>query len=646
MFDLFRSREKSVRILLGALLVLVGLSMLTYLIPNYDTGRTSGSSDTVVADVPGTPVTIYDVQKLVQATMRNKQFPPELLPNYIPTMVDQMVTERAMAYEAARLGFVVTDADVADTIRQIAPSLFPDGKFVGKDAYAAMLAQQQMTIPDFEADLKRQILITRLRDVALEGTIVTPLEIEETFKKKNEQIKVEYVKLNSDKYKSEVQPTADELQRYFTANIAQYQAPEKRNLVILLADQAKLTQTVNPTDAELLQAYNQNKDQYRTPEQAKVRHILLKTQGKPAADEPKIKAQAEDILKQVRSGANFGDLVKKYSEDTGSVANGGEYTVQRNGQMVPEFEKAAFTLKPGESDLIKTAYGYHVIQVMKHEDARLKPFEEVKGEIAAQMKNQEVSAKMQQISDKAQAALQKDPLHPEKVAAEYNMQLVRADGYEPGKPVPEVGTNSDFDQSLSGLKTGEVSQAVALPGNKIALAVVTGVVPARPMTYDEVKDRVRDTVVQGRLTKAVQDHAKELADKAKAMGGDLEKAAKSMGLEVKTSATFTRAGNVEGVGTASYFQNGFLSPDGTILGPILMPDATVVAKVIQHVPADMSKLAEQRTQIRDDIKSQKGRDRNSLFEAGLRDRLIKEGKIKIHQDAVQRIIANYRTTAG
>src|SRR5271157_3459437 len=325
MFDLFRSREKSVRILLGALLVLVALSMLTYLVPNYNTGSTT-TSDTVVADVPGNPVTMYDVQKLVQATMKNKQFPPELLPNYIPTMVDQMVTERAMAYEASRLGFVVTDQDVADTIRQIAPSLFPDGKFVGKDAYAAMLAQQQMSIANFEADLKRQLLITRLRDVALEGTIVTPLEIEETFKKKNEQVKVQFVKLNPDKYKGEIQPSQDELQKYFNANIAQYQQPEKRNLTILLADQAKMAQTVNLTDAELLQAYNQNKDQFRTPEEVKVRHILLKTQGKPASDEPKIKAQADDILKQVRGGANFAGLVKRYSEDTGSIANGGEYT--------------------------------------------------------------------------------------------------------------------------------------------------------------------------------------------------------------------------------------------------------------------------------------------------------------------------------
>lgn len=640
MFDLFRSRDKSVRILLGALLVLVALSMLTYLVPSYNMGNSS--SDTVVASVAGDDITTYDVQKLVQASMRNKQFPAELLPNYVPTMVEQMVTDRAMAYEAQRMGMEVTDQDLANTIRQIAPALFPDGKFIGKQAYADFLAQQQMTIPDFESDLKRQILINRLREIALQGIIVTPLEIEETYKKKNEQVKIEYVKLNPDKYKAEITVTPEEMQRYFTANLANYQQPEKKNLVILLADQAKVAQSINPSDTDLRQYYNQNQDQFRTPEQVKVRHILLKTQGKPASEDAKIKAKAEDILKQVRAGANFADLVKKDSEDTGSVANGGEYTVQRNGQMVPEFENEAFTLKPGESGIVKTTYGYHVMQVMQHDPAHLKTFDEARPELVAKVRDQRVAALMQKIADQAQSALQKDPAHPDQVAAQFDMQVVNADGYEAGKPVPEVGVNSDFDQSLSGLKKGEVSQAVALPGNKIALAEVTAVVPPRPDTFDEAKDQVRNTMIQGRLAKAVQDHATELADKAKSMGGDLEKAAKSMGLEVKTSNDFARAGNVEGVGMASYFGTAFTSPDGAIIGPILMPDATIVAKVVAHVPADMSKLAEQRNQIRDDLKAEKGRDREQLFEAGLRDLLIRQGKIKMHQDVLQRIVASFR----
>src|ERR1035437_3056615 len=144
MFDLFRSREKSVRILLGALLLLVALSMLTYLVPSYGTG--SNTSDMVVAEIGKDDViTLPEVQTLIQNTVRGRQLPPEILPNYVPQIVDQMVTDRALAYEAARLGFQVTDADLVETIRQSVPSLFQDGRFVGKDAYAAMLAQQNIT---------------------------------------------------------------------------------------------------------------------------------------------------------------------------------------------------------------------------------------------------------------------------------------------------------------------------------------------------------------------------------------------------------------------------------------------------------------------------------------------------------------------
>jgi len=163
MFDLFRSREKSVRILLGALLVVVALSMLTYLVPNYGTG--APTADSVVASVGKDDITTGEVMHLIQSTMRGKQLPPELISTYIPQMIQGMVNERALAYEATRLGFQVSDGDLRAAIQQIIPSLFPDGKFAGKDAYAAVLAEQQLSIPEFETSLRRQILITKLRAV-------------------------------------------------------------------------------------------------------------------------------------------------------------------------------------------------------------------------------------------------------------------------------------------------------------------------------------------------------------------------------------------------------------------------------------------------------------------------------------------------
>jgi peptidyl-prolyl cis-trans isomerase D len=282
------------------------------------------------------------------------------------------------------------------------------------------------------------------------------------------------------------------------------------------------------------------------------------------------------------------------------------------------------------------------MQVMQHDPARLKPFEEVKPTLATEYKKQRVNDIMQQISDKAQAMLQKDPMHPEKVASDLNMQLVRVDGYENGKPIPEIGVSQEFDQSIAGLKKGEVSQPVALAANKLALAVALDVTPARPSTLAESESAVREEITRKRSSTAVQNHAKELLDKAKAMGGDLAAAAKSMGLEVKTSDDISRSGAVEGLGSATYVQEGFKLPDGSVFGPVATPDSTIVAKVISHSPPDPSKMAEQRTTIRDELKGQKGRDREALFEASLRESLVKSGKIKVHQDVINRLITQYR----
>jgi parvulin-like peptidyl-prolyl isomerase len=186
-----------------------------------------------------------------------------------------------------------------------------------------------------------------------------------------------------------------------------------------------------------------------------------------------------------------------------------------------------------------------------------------------------------------------------------------------------------------------VTPPVALPGNKIAFAVVTGVTPSRPSTLDEVRAQIRNTIVEEKLNDVVTKKANELAELAKSTG-DLKKAAQSMKLEFKAPDAFTRSGAVEGLGTAAYLEGAFTNAVGTVLGPLSVPDGRAVVKVVGHTPADMAELAAQRAAIRDDLKSRKSRDRTQLFEAGLRQSLIQKGKIKIHQDVINRMAAGYR----
>jgi peptidyl-prolyl cis-trans isomerase D len=641
MFDLFNS-QKAKRYVMGGILVLVSASMLLYLVPNYNSG--SGGTDPVVAKIGNTEITEAEARRSIQTQTRGQKIPAEIIPNYVPQMIETMVNDRAMEWEARKLGLQVSDQDVADYLRQNMPNLFPDGKFVGKDIYAAMLGQQGVTIDQFESDLKRTMLIGKLREVAIEGSVVTPAEVEKEYRKKNDQIQLQYVKLSQDKFKKEVEPSNEDMQQYFKTNSAQYQDQESRNLVILVADGDKISQSLNPTDSDLMVAYNQNQANFRSPEHVNVRHILLMTQGKPAGDDAKIKAKAEDLVKQLRAGADFVEMAKKNSEDPGSASKGGEYDNVVRGQMDPVFEKAAFSQKPMViGDPVKSAYGYHILQVLAHEDARLKPFAEVKDQLATQWKQQRVTGTMQTISDKAQAALQKDPDHPDKVAAELGMEVFHADGVVPGQPVPGVGASADFDQAIASLKKGDVSQPVSPAANKVAIAEVTAVLPAHPATFEEVKSQVHDAMVNFRLSKMVRDKSTELSNAARANGGDLAKAAKAMGLEVKTTELFKRQGSVDGLGSANYFDQAFGDAVGAVLNPIPMADSTVVAKVVQRADPDMSKLPEQRGQIVESLKGDKARERNTIFEAGLVSELERQGVVKLHPEVVQRIVASFHS---
>ncbi len=646
MFNLFRSRDRLVRILLTAILLVVAASMVTYLIPSY--GNTDRGPDSVIAEVGKDTITMHEVQLAIQDEIRSHSMPTDLVSLYLPQVIERLVTYHALIYEAHRLGLQVNDEETSSTIRAVIPTLFPDGRFVGREAYAAFVGQQNMTIPEFEADMANRILVTRLTDIVIEGTLVTPAEIEQEYHRRNDKIQVEYVKISPAQFKSDVKVTPEEMKQYYDKNRAQFPIPEKRSLAILILNQAQIEQSLLPPEADLHRMYESEKDSFRNPERVLARHILLKSDGKNPEEDAKVKAKAEDILKQLKGGADFAELAKKNSEDrgpdgrSGSAAKGGDLGWLVRGQTVKPFEDAAFSLKPKEiSGLIKTQYGYHIIQVLDHQQPHLETFEEARAQLTDEWRKQRASQMIEDLADRAETALKKDP--PDKVAKDLNLAPpIMAENLAPGQPVPGVGANNDFQQAIKGLQKGEVSPPVSLPGNRIVLAVVTAVVPTHPATFEEAQRQIEPMLESLKTNQLVSERANELAKKVREMNGDLEKAAKSMGLEVKTPAPFDRAASVEGLGSAAYLAEGFLKPVGTILGPIPVPDGRFLAKVVEHLPADMSLLAAQRAGIEAELRGKKARERNDLFSAGLRDELIRQGKIKIHKKVVDQLIASYR----
>jgi len=645
MFDLFRSREKSTRYLLGGLLMLVALSMVITLIPGFGGGGTGYSSnDQVIAEIGKDTVTLREVQMSLNDTLRGKQIPNELISIYAPQIVNQVITERAMAYFASEFGYSITDADVADIIQRQVPQLFEGGKFVGKDAYAQFLASNNTSISEYERRARLLAAMRRLQGAILEGMVVTPADIEKEYRARNERVTVDYAKIDPAKLRNEIKVSQDEINAHWATSKASYRIGEKRGFRLLVVDEAKIAETIQSNEAELRKFYEANKDSFRTQERVKARHILVKAESKDK--EEAAKKKAEGLLAQIKGGADFADLAKKNSEDPGSATKGGELDWYPRGQLAKAFEDTAFSLQPKQlSGVVKTEFGYHIIQTLEKETARLKPFEEVKGDIVKEQAKQQVFDRMQQIGDQAIAALRKNPESAEQLAQQLNMHYYKVEKAAAGDPLPLIGNAVEFSDALAQLKTkGEVTPLVTVSNNRLVMAVLDEIFPARQAELAEVQDQIRNTITSERAQRLLSERSTALMEKVKSMGGDLRKAAASMNLEVKSSGEFGREGQVEGIGPASMVDEAFRRDIGAVFGPVNASGANVVCKVTAKTPADMAKLAEQRFDILLRLKGKKAQERRDLFEDGLLQYLKAKNIVKIHQDTVKRLVDSYKNS--
>jgi peptidyl-prolyl cis-trans isomerase D len=640
MFDLFRRRDKFVRYVLTALLGLVALSMVITLIPGY--GTPSAGSENIVAEVGGEPITMQEVRNTLQMAVRNGRIPSQALQFYAPQVIEQMIAERAVAYQAERMGFEVTDEELAQAIRSITYQFMPPGQFDRK-VYERYLAEQGQSVEQFESYIRKNLLLLRLQNLALEGVIVPPAEVTREFHLRNDKVKLEYVLFSPAKYRDAVSVTREEALDHFNKNRASYQTPERRSYHLLIADESKMASQVSMSDADLQRLYQQNLDRYRSGERVKARHILIKTTEKPKEEIGRLEAKAGDILKQLRGGADFAELAKKHSEDPGSAAKGGDLDWVSRGQTVKAFEDAAFSLAPKQlSNLVKTENGYHIIQVLEKEQARVKPFEEVKVSLAKESQRRLVYEKMQQAIDQAREEVIRTPAQAEQIAAKHGLIYVKADNAAAGESVAEVGTSREVEGSVFSANANSSTDVFQLSPTRIGFAYVTDVQAPRQAEFAEVEAQVREQLITVKASRIADEKTKEATEKMRAAGNDLKAAAAAIGTDVKTTEYVTAEGSIPNVGSVATFGQLLSKPVGSTFGPVSAGGNVFMVRLVDKQIADESNLKAEQDKLLMTLKGRKAQERKELFEEGLIAQLVKDGKIKKYPENIRRLTNAYR----
>ena len=581
MIRFLQTEGKTKKIVIGTLLTLICVAMVITLIPggigsSMGLGGAASLAKGVVATVGGEPITAQEINNQARGMLR-QQFPrgnpmaEQMLPYFSQQAYQNLVSQKALVVAAQNMGLKVSDEELRDEFEhgQYSQTFFPNGKFIGEKEYEDLLSQANLTVAKFQEMEKGGIMLRKLQALVAGSAVVTNAEVNEEFRKRNTKVKFDYAIVNADEIRKGIHPGDEELKAYYEKNKAAYvnSIPEKRKLRYALVDVAKVQASVQVSNEDLKSYYLQNGNQYRVPEQVSVRHIIIKAPA-PGADgkvDPKAldaaRAKADDVLKQIKAGGDFGQLAQKYSEDPSSNVGGMLGWLKRGGYPSPEVEKVIFSLPKGQtSDVLKSGYGFHIVRAEDKQDAHLKPLDEVKGEIEPILKQQ---AALRQAEAKANSLLTQARANGIEKAAQGD--AVTTDFVSSGDTLPGIGVAPELMTAVFAAKEKAPPELLHTPQG-YAVYEVVGIQPPSTPTYGEIRAKLEDQFKNERGNELLTKKTQELADRAKT-SHDLKKIAHDLGATIKTSDAVLPTAQVPDIGAMSNEQLAglFTGKDGDIV---------------------------------------------------------------------------------
>ena len=630
-------------VIIGAAVITMVITLVPGIFDNVGAGSDTANFATVhrpgvLGRLDSEPVLQTEVTRAAQTQMAQQKLPPFLL-QYVESRVgQQLVQESILKLEADHLGLQVSDADLARELHQgqIGQVLFPNGKYIGDEQYMNFVQNQlQMRVSDFEGLVKKELEVGRLQALITGGVSVSDNAVRDSYRVSGTKVKFDYAVISADQIKQTINSTDAQLQDFFKKNQARYATsePETRKLDYL-AFTADQIPGGKPTlsDADIQAYYEAHKAQYEVKDQAKVRHILIAVPaGADAKMDAAAKAKAGDILKQLKAGADFGDLAKKNSDDPGSKQSGGELGFLTPGQTVPEFNKAAFSLQPGQlSDIIKTQFGYHILQVEERQTAHTKPLAEVKADIVPVLEQQRFGQAETQYANQLAAEAKKNGI--DKTAAAHGLHGTTTDFVAKDGVVPGVSDSTGL--LTSAFQTAKGADPVSVStGDGYAVFQVVDIQAPHAPTFDAYRGHLLDDYRTEQAPGLLSAQLDKLDSRAKALN-DLHKAAAELNIPVKSSDLVGKDGQVPELGAMSGAGSvAFTLAKGAISNPINTGSNGVVLSVTDKQEPAAEDVAKNFDTTRETMLNDKREEVFRLYLGNLMQRYQKSGAIRMSKSA-------------
>jgi peptidyl-prolyl cis-trans isomerase D len=593
MLKYFRNR-KSLGWLVGAfLLILVIFAFVAFYIPDFLTGTgVAGSGE--VAWVEGTPISSQEFQRSYRA--QEQQYRQQLGPQFSPDLMRQLgfdnlvlrqlVQNQILFLEAERQGISVTDQEVSEFIVSL-PNFQSEGKFIGRDAYLNLLAQNSLSASQFEAQLRQDLMRQKLQSLVTDGIVVPEADLEEEYRRRNEKLHLEYAFVPKAEFEAQVQVTDEEARRFYDDNKKKFERPVQRKARFITLTPQLFASAVNVSDREVERYYEQNSSRYETGDQVAASHILFKTG--PDIDEEVVRKKAEAVLAQARAGADFAELAGQYSEDT-SAENGGDLGLFGKGQMVPEFEAAAFALQEGQvSDLVRSTYGFHIIKLNGRQAAFIRPLDSVRDEIRNTLTQEKAREKMDQAVDSAAEKLRASG-SVDALSAEYPVLVPQETAFfGRSDNLPQLGNSPEATRAAFENKVGQVSSSIRL-GNGYAFLQVLEERPAGTPDFEEVKEEARNQLRHQKVMELARAKTEALRETLLTEGPE------KVGIELLSTESFFRGSQLPEAGrSAAVNARAFSLSPGELSAPLAADNGFVLVRVLEKTGFSAGDFAAQKS---------------------------------------------------
>ncbi|MGD0801562.1 MAG: peptidylprolyl isomerase [Terracidiphilus sp.] len=639
--------SRIIKAIFVVIIAVVSVGMVVYLIPGL-TGMGAPTTDTYATIYPhwysrllsaGVTVSQQKVSQMARQQMQRQKLPDSAyIVNYFEQQAgSRLVQMQVLMAEAEKLGIHATDDDVAKFLHQgqFGEFLFPNGQYIGEDRYADFVARQfNLSVTEFELEVKQDILVRRLQALITSGATVSDTEVRDAYRKQNIKIKFDYAVIASNDLRMTINPSDTDLAAFFKKNAARYATavPEQRKITYFAFTPDQLPGGIpRPSQQEIQQYFNVHKDDYSVPEQARARHILVKlAPNADAKTDAAAKAKADTLLKQIQNGANFAELAAKNSDDPGSKDKGGELGFARRGMMVPEFDTAIFSQKIGDTKIVKSQFGYHIIQVEERQAAHAQSIDEVLPTIQITLVRQRAAAAEENYARALTSEAIKNGL--EKTAAAHHLELATTPLVGVRGVIAALPNSSQIITKAFESKQGDPPQS-ATTGEGYAIFQVTNVAPAHAPDFTEYKGKIADDYRNELLPSLLNQKTKDLADKAKSLN-DLAKAAKEVGATLKSSDLVGESGQVPDLG-----QVGQVAPQlfdlkpGDISGPISAGRTGVVVKLLEKQEPTADEIAKSFDQTKEQLLDQRRGEAFNIFLGTIMDDYKKHNRIKMSAKA-------------